>query len=126
MRILSSLMHLQDASLPDSVPSTSGLSEAVRLTSDAAPVFSLVADSTALGDSHNQVFCGNLGKSIEAWEPPDSHLIEKVHLNGHTGWVRGLATSSRWLFRYIWHLHRSNFCHLQVIVACKVVWRLIP
>lgn len=90
---------LQDASLPDATPSTSGVSEVVRLSPDVAPIFSLVADSHALGDSHNQVFCGNLAKSIEAWEPPDSELIPKVHLNSHTGWVRGLATSRRWLFR---------------------------
>jgi len=89
---------LQDASLPDATPSTSGVSEVVRLSPDVAPIF-MVADSHALGDSHNQVFCGNLAKSVVAWEPPDSHLIPKVHLNSHTGWVRGLATSRRWLFR---------------------------
>ena len=86
--------------MPDSVTSTSGLTETVRMTPDVAPVFSLVADSQALGDSHNQIFCGNLAKSIVAWEPPDNHLIPKVHLNSHTGWVRALATSRRWLFRY--------------------------
>ncbi len=90
---------LQDESLPDATPSTSGVSEVVRLSPDVAPIFSLVADSHALGDSHNQVFCGNLAKSVVAWEPPDSQLIPKVHLNSHTGWVRGLATSRRWLFR---------------------------
>lgn len=91
---------MQDASLSDATPSTNGVSEVVRLTPDVAPIFSLVADHQALGDSHNQVFCGNLAKSIVAWEPPDPHLIPKVHLNSHTGWVRGLATSRRWLFRY--------------------------
>ncbi|DBA82342.1 hypothetical protein WJX79_008773 [Trebouxia sp. C0005] len=92
------LWRLQDASLPDAAPSTSGVSEVVRLSPEVAPIFSLVADSQALGDSHNQVFCGNLAKSVVAWEPPDSQLIPKVHLNSHTGWVRGLATSRRWLF----------------------------
>lgn len=90
---------MQDEYLPDSVTSTSGLTETVRMTPDVGPVFSLVADSQALGDSHNQIFCGNLAKSIVAWEPPDDHLIPKVHLNSHTGWVRALATSRRWLFR---------------------------
>lgn len=90
---------LQDASLPDATPSTNGVSEVIRLAPDVAPIFSLVADSQALGDSHNQVFCGNLAKSVVAWEPPDSQLIPKVHLNSHTGWVRALATSRRWLFR---------------------------
>ena len=53
-----------------------------------------------MGDSHNQVFCGNLAKSVVAWEPPDTGLIPKVHLNSHTGWVRALATSRQWLFRF--------------------------
>ena len=85
--------------MPDSPPSPTGVSEVVRLAPKVAPIFSLVADSTALGDSHNQVFCGNLAKSVVAWEPPDANLIPKVHLNSHTGWVRGLATSRQWLFR---------------------------
>ena len=99
LRVISIVAALQDASLPDAAPSTSGVSEVVRLSPEVAPIFSLVADSQALGDSHNQVFCGNLAKSVVAWEPPDSQLIPKVHLNSHTGWVRGLATSRRWLFR---------------------------
>lgn len=92
------LWRLQDASFPNATPTTSGVSEVVRLTPDVGPILSLVADSQALGDSHNQIFCGNLHKSIVAWEPPDTQLIPKVHLNSHTGWVRGLATSGRWLF----------------------------
>ena len=93
---------MQDATLPDSPPASTGVSEVVRLTPKVAPIFSLVADSKALGDTHNQVFCGNLAKSVVAWEPPDPDLIPKVHLNSHTGWVRGLATSRQWLFRYGW------------------------
>lgn len=92
------LWRIQDSNLSDEPPTTSGVSEVVRLTPDVAPIFSLVADSHALGDSHNQVFCGNLAKCVVAWEPPDKNLIPKVHLNTHTGWVRGLATSRRWLF----------------------------
>lgn len=85
--------------MPDSTPTSPSVSKVVRLTPKVAPIFSLVADSTAMGDSHNQVFCGNLAKSIVAWEPPDTDLIPKVHLNSHTGWVRALATSRQWLFR---------------------------
>ncbi|KAL3152801.1 WD repeat-containing protein 90 [Trebouxia sp. C0009 RCD-2024] len=92
------LWRLQDESLPESAPSSPLVSKVVRLTPKVAPIFSLVADSQALGASHNQVFCGNLAKSIVAWEPPDRELIPKVHLNSHTGWVRALATSRQWLF----------------------------
>ena len=46
-----------------------------------------------------QVFCGNHGKSVLSWEPPDKEMISKVVLNSHTGWVRSLATSGKWLFR---------------------------
>lgn len=33
-----------------------------------------------------------------AWEPPKEALEETVLLNGHTGWVRALATCGQWLF----------------------------
>lgn len=114
---------MQDESLPESDPSSVGVSQVVRLTPKVAPIFSLVADSQALGASHNQVFCGNLAKSVVAWEPPDRDLIPKVHLNSHTGWVRALATSRQWLFRCHVTLHLLYMAqysyHLQV--SCKSV-----
>lgn len=33
-----------------------------------------------------------------AWEPPKEAVEETVALNGHTGWVRALATCGQWLF----------------------------
>ena len=120
---------MQDESLPDSPPSSAGVSKVVRLTPKVAPIFSLVADSQALGASHNQVFCGNLAKSVVAWEPPDRDLIPKVHLNSHTGWVRALATSRQWLFRsvpcstcFMWHYLLSPAAQLQQLAVC---WQIL-
>lgn len=53
--------------------------ELVRLEPAGAPIFSLAEDgSKALGESHNQVFCGNRTREIVAWEPPDLELQKKV------------------------------------------------
>ncbi|KAK9787497.1 hypothetical protein WJX73_006692 [Symbiochloris irregularis] len=74
--------------------------ELVRLSPTGAPIFSLAADGASPGQTHRscQVFCGNADKKIVAWEPPDNVIQEKVVLDGHTGWVRALATDGRWLF----------------------------
>ena len=45
-----------------------------------------------------QVFAGNRERTVMAWEPPKEALEETVLLNGHTGWVRALATCGQWLF----------------------------
>lgn len=68
------------------------------------PIFSFVQDPAAanpllLDQSVNRgVFCGNAAKSVVAWAPPKPQLDEKINLNGHTGWVRSVATFERWLF----------------------------
>eukprot|EP00891_Asterochloris_glomerata_P007760 jgi/Astpho2/7760/Aster-07599 len=132
------LWRLQDCDLSESraVP----MSEVARLKPVGGPIFSLVADSTSLGNHKqensaihgfvgdrtslgdcNQVFCGNHGKSVLSWEPPDKEMISKVVLNSHTGWVRSLATSGKWLFscgcNYIkqWDMSRAVPRHVRDI-----------
>lgn len=80
-----------------------------------APVFSLTraARSSSSGGGSNgrsspgggggggdagSVWCGLATKEIASWMPGSSALSEKVRMNGHTGWVRSLATSGRYLF----------------------------
>ncbi|KAK9815652.1 hypothetical protein WJX72_007443 [[Myrmecia] bisecta] len=91
------LWRLQESE-DDTPCSCADIEEVVRLTPNGSPIFSLVQDGLALGDTHRQVFCGNHSKEILAWEPPSGDMVEKVVLNGHTGWVRALATHGRWLF----------------------------
>ena len=64
-----------------------------------APIFSMTAEVPTVGSTRRQVFCGNAAKSISTWELPAAEFEDKVVLNGHTGWVRALATDGRWLFR---------------------------
>lgn len=67
-----------------------------------APVFSL-AKVTAGTENVKPgalpaVYCGTSAKEVVAWTVGASQIQDKVRLNGHTGWVRSLATSGRWLF----------------------------
>lgn len=56
------------------------------------------SDSAAGGGGGAPVWCGLATKDIASWQPGSSGLSEKVRMNGHTGWVRSLATSGRYLF----------------------------
>jgi pleiotropic regulator 1 len=72
--------------------------EKVRLQPKGAPIFSLAEEPPSLDSARRQIFCGNASKSIDTWELPHPHFEDKVVLNGHTGWVRALATNRRYLF----------------------------
>lgn len=69
-----------------------------------APVFSLVpAAAPAAGappppDGVAPVWCGLATKEIASWVPGSAAPSDLIRMNGHTGWVRALATSGRWLF----------------------------
>lgn len=71
----------------------------LRLQPKGAPIFSLVEEPPSIDSSRRQVFCGNAAKCIDTWELPSPTFDDRVVLNGHTGWVRALATNGRWLFR---------------------------
>ena len=73
--------------------------EAVRLQPEGGPIFSVAAEVPGVGSTRRQIFCGNAAKSVATWELPAKEFENKVVLNGHTGWVRALATDGRWLFR---------------------------
>ena len=73
----------------------------LRFQPKGAPIFSIVEEPPSVDSKRRQIFCGNAAKSIDTWELPNAHFEEKVVLNGHTGWVRALATNGRWLFRYL-------------------------
>lgn len=75
-----------------------GLEGSMRIALPGAPVFSLALDSEAVGSGRRQVFAGTAAKAILAWEPPQPQAADTVVLDGHTGWVRALATHGRWLF----------------------------
>jgi hypothetical protein len=72
----------------------------------AGPVFALVkppekAAEAAAGAKRgppNTVFCGLAAKEIAAWEVGKGGLDDKVRMNGHTGWVRSLAATGKYLF----------------------------
>lgn len=64
------------------------------------PVFSL-SKVTERKDSKKDapmVYCGLAAKEIGAWEIGKAALDDKVRMNGHTGWVRSLASSGKYLF----------------------------
>ena len=76
------------------------MQEVVRIHPDGAPVFSLAQDDWARGEVQHQIFCGKQSRDVVAWDPPANALHDTVVLNGHTGWVRALATQGRWLYRW--------------------------
>ncbi|KAI8477203.1 MAG: WD40-repeat-containing domain protein [Monoraphidium minutum] len=69
-----------------------------------APVFSLLAAAPPAGGASaaaagaGAVWCGLATKEIASWTPGSPALSELVRVNGHTGWVRALAASGRYLF----------------------------
>jgi WD40 repeat protein len=79
-----------------------------RLEVPGAPVFSLTrAQPLATGGADSpkkqhpprpSVWAGLAAKDIVSWDPAAGALNSKVRMNGHTGWVRSLATSGKWLF----------------------------
>ena len=89
---------MQPTSLEDE-PRHQQTAQKLRLQPKGAPIFSLAEEPPSLDSSRRQVFCGNAAKSIDTWELPSPHFEDRVVLNGHTGWVRALATNGRWLFR---------------------------
>jgi len=44
------------------------------------------------------LFCGLAAKEITALRPDTLTFSEQMHMNGHTGWVRSLASSGKYLF----------------------------
>lgn len=74
------------------------VAEVVRLVPSGSPIFSFVKDGWNLLDNRKQVFCGNMGREILAWEPGDKTVQETVVLDGHCGWVRAMAKYKKWLF----------------------------
>eukprot|EP01025_Chloroclados_australasicus_P001295 TRINITY_DN10361_c0_g2_i1.p1 TRINITY_DN10361_c0_g2~~TRINITY_DN10361_c0_g2_i1.p1 ORF type:complete len:366 (+),score=34.01 TRINITY_DN10361_c0_g2_i1:99-1196(+) len=70
----------------------------LRLQLQHGPVFSLAIDQLRQQQGQNSTFCGTANKNVLAWEPPQTHFVDKVVLGDHEGWVRSLASSNRWLF----------------------------
>lgn len=71
----------------------------------AGPVFALVKPPEKAADAAgakrgpgDTVFCGLAAKEIAAWEVGKGALDDKVRMNGHTGWVRSLAATGKYLF----------------------------
>ena len=92
-------------------PAHQQTAQKLRFQPKGGPIFSLVEEPPAVDASRRQVFCGNAAKCIDTWELSSPCFEDKVVLNGHTGWVRALATNGRWLFRCItWSLwkHQSS------------------
>lgn len=73
--------------------------QVLRLVPSGSPIFSFCKDGwNDWGDNRKQVFCGNMGREVLAWEPGDETVQESVVLDGHSGWVRALAKHKKWLF----------------------------
>eukprot|EP01023_Acetabularia_acetabulum_P011391 TRINITY_DN15237_c0_g1_i14.p1 TRINITY_DN15237_c0_g1~~TRINITY_DN15237_c0_g1_i14.p1 ORF type:complete len:380 (-),score=44.15 TRINITY_DN15237_c0_g1_i14:1518-2609(-) len=70
----------------------------LKLQPKSGPVFSLAIDQLRRKNGQKCTYCGTSNKNILAWEPPQSHFVDKVVLGEHEGWVRGLACNDRWLF----------------------------
>jgi WD40 repeat protein len=72
------------------VPATTPVSS--KPSGSSSPGGTLGADSSV-----GPVWCGLATKEIASWQPGSAALSEKIRMNGHTGWVRSLATSGRYL-----------------------------
>lgn len=98
-----SLAYWKLSTQPDSLAENQGL-EVQKVQLPGSPVFSLakVDSSNDSGSKSAQqplaVYCGTAAKEVVAWTVGASQIQDKVRLGGHTGWVRSLATSGRWLF----------------------------
>lgn len=62
-----------------------------------APIFSLCLPPKTQ-DAEQLVYCGTASKEILFWDIADHSMSQKDKLNGHTGWVRSLATHGKYLF----------------------------
>lgn len=96
--LLSASYALQIAEEGECIKHSSAV-EKVRLQPKEGPIFSLAAEVPGLESTRRQIFCGNAAKSVSTWQLPAAEFDSKATLNGHTGWVRALATNGRWLFR---------------------------
>ncbi|KAK9835705.1 hypothetical protein WJX74_006335 [Apatococcus lobatus] len=101
------------------------MQEVVRIHPEGAPVFSLAQDDWARGEVLHQIFCGKQSRDVVAWDPPADALHDAVVLNGHTGWVRALATQGRWLYSagcnhlHQWDMARSVPRHVRQVKMDK-------
>jgi len=67
-----------------------------KLEIEGGPVFSLINEAKRKDTKKTapMVYCGLATKDIAGWEIGRPELDQKVRMNGHTGWVRSLATST--------------------------------
>ncbi|GIL63909.1 hypothetical protein Vafri_17918 [Volvox africanus] len=80
--------------------------EVTRLKVPGAPVFSLakipevLPDGTILRKRPKPpgIYLGTASKEILTWMLGSKDVGDKVVLDGHTGWVRSLAVTGKWLF----------------------------
>eukprot|EP01025_Chloroclados_australasicus_P012271 TRINITY_DN1563_c0_g1_i1.p1 TRINITY_DN1563_c0_g1~~TRINITY_DN1563_c0_g1_i1.p1 ORF type:complete len:369 (-),score=40.24 TRINITY_DN1563_c0_g1_i1:435-1541(-) len=80
------------------VDSATQLSRCTIQLSRGGPVFSLQRDQLRSNGKQQVLLCGTAAKQVVAWEPPAQNFINKVVMGEHTGWVRSLASSGRWLY----------------------------
>ncbi|GLI65908.1 hypothetical protein VaNZ11_009555 [Volvox africanus] len=80
--------------------------EVTRLKVPGAPVFSLakipevLPDGTILRKRPKPpgIYLGTASKEVLTWMLGSKDVGDKVVLDGHTGWVRSLAVTGKWLF----------------------------
>ncbi|EFJ41205.1 hypothetical protein VOLCADRAFT_98872 [Volvox carteri f. nagariensis] len=80
--------------------------EVTRLKVPGAPVFSLakipevLPDGTILRKRPKPpgIYLGTASKEVLTWMLGSKDVTDKVVLDGHTGWVRSLAITGKWLF----------------------------
>lgn len=69
-----------------------------RYSPPGGPVFALSTPSSKDTAAQRLVYCGTAAKEILLWHLHSDTVSEKARLNSHTGWVRSLAISGKWLF----------------------------
>ncbi|KAG2489448.1 hypothetical protein HYH03_012084 [Edaphochlamys debaryana] len=82
--------------------------EVTRLTVPGSPVFSLAKIPDVLPDGTvarrkpsgkpSGIYLGTAKKEVLTWMLGSKDVTNKVVLGGHTGWVRALAVTGKWLF----------------------------
>ncbi|GBG00335.1 hypothetical protein Rsub_13105 [Raphidocelis subcapitata] len=90
-------LTLADGGASASAASSSG-GAAAAAAAAAASLANADGAAAAGAAAAPPVWCGLAAKEIASWRPGSPALSDKVRVNGHTGWVRSLATSGRYLF----------------------------
>jgi hypothetical protein len=117
VRVLRSCLRLQDEDEDAAPGDATGAGpplrpfycEVQKIAAPGGPVFSIAPARSQFDQPlrpktldgrppANAIYCGTSGKDVVSWQPLMPAFIPTFRLDGHSGWVRAVATYDRYLF----------------------------